>query len=64
VFSAWSLQSGYKEEFSLEIVVESSFETPTCQEMSLAAEELNSVGSCRTMARKELGCEKNTACVI
>jgi hypothetical protein len=48
VFSAWSVQSGYKEVFhSLEqyrtIVKsgESSFETPACRDMSLGAEELN-----------------------
>jgi hypothetical protein len=40
---------------------ESSFGTPACQEMSL---ELNWVGSCRTMAKKELGCEKETSCTI
>jgi hypothetical protein len=31
--------------------------------MSLEAEELNRVGSCRIMARKELGCEKKTSYV-
>jgi hypothetical protein len=46
--------------------MELSFETPACQDMSLGAEELNSVfgiGSCR-MARKELGAAKKTSCVV
>jgi hypothetical protein len=64
VFSAWSVRSGYKEEFIWEIVVESSLQTPACRDMSLGAEELNLVGSCRIMARKELGCDKNTSCAI
>jgi hypothetical protein len=41
VFSAWSVQSAYKEDFSREVVVESSFETPACHDMSLVAEKLN-----------------------
>jgi hypothetical protein len=46
MFSAWSAQSGYKEVFgSIEQVVESSPETPACQNMSLASEELNCVVS-------------------
>jgi hypothetical protein len=44
--------------------IELSFETPVCQEMNFGAEELNWVGSCRIMARKELDCEKKTSCVI
>jgi hypothetical protein len=39
------------------------FETPACQDMSLGAEELNLVESSQ-MARKGLGCEKKTSCVI
>jgi hypothetical protein len=38
LFSAWSMQSGYKEEFS---EVSRVFETPACQDMSLGAEEMN-----------------------
>jgi hypothetical protein len=42
-FSMSSMQSGYKEVFSsIEL---SSFEMPACQDMSLGAEELNSVES-------------------
>jgi hypothetical protein len=45
VFSAQSVQSGYKEEFrswqQQQRREESSFETPACQDMSLGAEELN-----------------------
>jgi hypothetical protein len=47
--SVWSVQSSYKEEFGwdeLELsLVESSFERPACQEMSLGAEELKWVES-------------------
>jgi hypothetical protein len=67
VFSAWSSQIGYKEEFrnwQLQHIMVSGFETPACQEMSLGAEELNWIGSCRIMARKKLDCEKRTSCVI
>jgi hypothetical protein len=45
-------------------IAESNFETPACQNMSLGAEELNLIGSCRIMARKELDCEKKTSYVI
>jgi bisphosphoglycerate-independent phosphoglycerate mutase (AlkP superfamily) len=65
VFSAWSAQSGYKEVFSsIKWSEDSSFETVAWQNMSLGAEELNWVGSCRMKARKELGCEKKAVCMI
>jgi hypothetical protein len=38
VFSVWSVQSGYKEEFNWE-------ELPACQDMNLGAEELNKIES-------------------
>jgi hypothetical protein len=48
VFSAWSVQSGYKEVLSsIEQYItgveseESSFETPACRDMNLGAEKLN-----------------------
>jgi hypothetical protein len=44
--------------------MESSFETTACQDMSLGAEELNRIGSCRILARKELGGEKKMSCVV
>jgi hypothetical protein len=45
MFSTWSVQSGYKEEFIWEVAVESSVEKPACQDMRLGAEELNWVES-------------------
>jgi hypothetical protein len=60
VFSAWSLQSCYKEVFSsIERSEESSFGTPACRDM-----KLNWAGSCGIIARRELGCEKKSPCVI
>jgi hypothetical protein len=50
VFSAWSLQSGYKEEFS--------FEMPACQDMSLGADKLKWVESSE-LAVTESWQEKN-----
>jgi hypothetical protein len=38
VFSACSVQSGYKEDFGWEVVVESSFETPARQYISRGIE--------------------------
>jgi hypothetical protein len=69
VFSAWSVQTGYKEVFSSTEGNESSFGTPACQNMSLGAEGLNSspvfgLSSYKITASKELGCEKKTPCVI
>jgi hypothetical protein len=62
VFSAWSVQSGYKEEFSWEELVE--FRDASLPGYELGAEELNWVRSGRKMARKELGYEKKASCVI
>jgi hypothetical protein len=45
LFSVWSVPRVYErtksEDATKEIRVESSFETPACQDMSLGAEELN-----------------------
>jgi hypothetical protein len=44
MFSACSVQSGYKEDFWRKVERgEWSFETPACQDMSLEAEDLNCV---------------------
>jgi hypothetical protein len=58
VFSAWSVQSGYKEVFAVYSQVEKNgveFEMSACRHMSL---ELNWVGGYRILARMELGWEK------
>jgi hypothetical protein len=44
--------------------IEPSFETSSCWDMSLGAEELNSVDSWRIMGKKELGGAKKSSCVI
>jgi hypothetical protein len=54
LFSAWSVQSGSKEDFSCSRV-ESSFETPACQHVSLGAEELNGVESSELAVAKQYG---------
>jgi hypothetical protein len=54
VFSEWSIQSGYKEEFS---GVESSFETPAWKQRNSRDSSLRRWQFGRIMARKELGCE-------
>jgi hypothetical protein len=41
VFSAWSVQNGYKEVFRIDGSGESNFETPACRNMSFRTEELN-----------------------
>jgi hypothetical protein len=49
---------------------ESNFDTPTCQDMSelgsrgIKLSRVFGIGSCRIMARRELGCEKKTLYVI
>jgi hypothetical protein len=51
VFSAWSVQNGYKEVFSgIKWSEESSFETPAYQDIGLGAEELNWVESSKLAA--------------
>jgi hypothetical protein len=71
VFSAWSVQSGYKEEFSWEeLVVVRSWESSVEEFIWVSCRELGRVlvmafeGDWEEMARKELGCAKKTSCVI
>jgi hypothetical protein len=72
VFSAWSVQSGYKEGFSWEesVVVRSwensvevEFVWVSCQEMGWVL-EMAVEGDWEEIARRESDCDKKTSCVI
>jgi hypothetical protein len=68
MFSALSVQSGYKEEFSSEKFNRVSGSQPAriCDPGSRGIElsRVFRIGSCRIMVRKELGGAKKTSCVI
>jgi hypothetical protein len=67
LFSAWSMQSGYKEELNLQELVEFRDASLPGNELGSRGTELSpvsGVGSCRIMARKELGYENKSSCVI
>jgi hypothetical protein len=65
VFYAWSVQSGYKEEFRVPKLAVAVAERPACQDMSLQRQQSRVFGidNYRVTARKELGSENNS-CVI
>jgi hypothetical protein len=63
VFSVGYMQSGYKKVFGRTGVVAVEKGRVGFRLASLPGYELG-IGSYRIMARKELGCEKKTSCVI
>jgi hypothetical protein len=74
LFSAWSVQNGYKEEFSWEeLVVVRSWESSAekseqwsgdlCRELGRVL-EMSVEGDWEERVRKQLDCEKKTLCVI
>jgi hypothetical protein len=67
MFSAWFVRNGYEEEFSWEELVE--FRDANLPGYELGSREIDlsrvfGIGSCRIMARKKIGCEKKTPCLL